>query len=191
MDGTITQPILDFDLIRREMGIFDNSIHILEAMSNMNPAELENANKVLDCHEKKAAQDSILNEGVADTVCQLKKRNIKTAILTRNHKENVRIVIEKHNLHFDAIFDREDGPAKPDPFGVNALCTRFGLNPSESLVIGDYIHDLETAKAAGALAVLIKTHKQAEDFQPYADISIESINEIISIIDNINDQHGE
>ena len=40
LDGTITQPCLDFSLIRREMGMQDNPEPILEAMEGMPEAQM-------------------------------------------------------------------------------------------------------------------------------------------------------
>ena len=47
---------------------------------------------------------------------------------------------KKHKLKFDAIIDREDGPVKPDAFGVLQLCDRFGVTAGETLVVGDFLY---------------------------------------------------
>jgi phosphoglycolate phosphatase-like HAD superfamily hydrolase len=48
--------------------------------------------------------------------------------------------------------------------------------------VGDYLFDLQSAKAAGATAVLIKTGKNADKFGAFADYIIDSLTEIIDII---------
>src|SRR5277367_6240230 len=61
MDGTLTQPLLDFDQIRRDMGIGNGPI--LESIKKMNPAERTVAEQILFRHEDRAAEESELNPG--------------------------------------------------------------------------------------------------------------------------------
>ena len=119
---------------------------------------------------------------------ELSRSAIPIGILTRNKRSNVIVVEEKHGLHFDAIYAREDGPVKPDAFGVLHLCKLFGCLPGESLVVGDFVHDLMSAKAAGAISVLIKTHENADNFNKYADFSIVTLDMVLKIIDDINSE---
>ena len=185
LDGTITEPVLDFDLIRREMGI-KQEISILEAMELMTESERLAAMEVLERHEDHAAEISTLNIGAKETLEKLRNSSIPVGIHTRNKRSNVIAVEQKHGLHFDAICAREDGPVKPDAFGVLYLCKLFGCLPAESLVVGDFVHDLISAKAAGAISVLIKTHKNADKFNEYADFSIPTLDKVLQIIDDIN-----
>ena len=48
-------------------------------------------------------------------------------------------------------------PSKPAPDMVFKLCDELGLEPSETLVVGDTTHDLEMAANAGAPAVAVTT----------------------------------
>ena len=50
--------------------------------------------------------------------------------------------------------------------------------------MGDYLFDLLCAKAAGAVAVLLVNHNQAEEFAEHADFCIENISAILEIIEN-------
>jgi HAD superfamily hydrolase (TIGR01549 family) len=186
LDGTITAPVLDFDLIRREMGIKQESLSILEAMESMSESERSAAMTVLERHEDHAAETSTLNIGAKETLGRLSRSSIPVGILTRNKRSNVIVVEQKHGLHFDAIYAREDGPVKPDAFGVLHLCKLFGCLPAESMVVGDFVHDLMSARAAGAISVLIKTHENADEFNEYADFSIVTLDTVLQIIDDIN-----
>lgn len=186
LDGTITEPVLDFDLISEEMGISQENLSILEALESMNQSERDKAMSILERHEDNAAACSTLNAGAKETLNQLRRASIPVGILTRNKRSNVLVVEQKHGLHFDAIYAREDGPVKPDAFGVFELCRQFGCLPAESIVVGDFVHDLMSAKAAGAISVLIKTHKNADEFNEYADYSIHTLDKVLQIIDDIN-----
>ena len=189
LDGTITEPFFDFDAIRREMGLSEKSGPILEAMGEMNPQQRRQAEKILHSHEQQAVQQSRLNNGTRETLEALRAMGIRIGILTRNTRDNALAIEKKHKLNFDAIIDREDGPVKPDAFGVLQICQQFGISPQQTLLVGDYLFDLLCARAAGAVAVLIKNHKDAEQFTQHADYTIDSLEQILPIIQekNINE----
>jgi HAD superfamily hydrolase (TIGR01509 family) len=190
LDGTITQPYFDFDAIREEIGLARDSGPLLESMEKMTPQQRQKAEKILYKHEEKAVIESKLNNGAKQTLSRLHKAGIHIGVLTRNKRDNAHAIARKHNLKFDAVIGREDGPVKPDAFGVLQLCRRFGVAPAETLLVGDYLFDLLCAKAAGACAVLLAKHHQAGDFAKHADFCIENIAEILEIIANKNSQQG-
>jgi len=184
LDGTITQPFFDFDAIREEIGLDKNSGPILEAMQKMSSNQRENAEKILHYHEQRAVTESELNNGARETLQHLRNTGIKIGILTRNKKSNALAVAKKHGLQFDAVVDRDDGPVKPDVFGVLQICNKFGVQPKETLMVGDYLFDLLCAKAAGAVAVLLVNHERANEFAEHADFCIETIDQILQIIED-------
>jgi HAD superfamily hydrolase (TIGR01509 family) len=188
LDGTITQPYFDFDAIREEIGLARDSGPLLESMEKMTPQLRQKAEKILYKHEQKAVIESKLNAGAKHTLSQLRSSGIYIGILTRNQHANAYAIAGKHNLHFDAVIGREDGPAKPDAFGVLELCRQFDVKPQETMLVGDYLFDLLCAKAAGAYAVLLTNHHQSDDFAEHADFCIENISGILEIITNKNSE---
>jgi HAD superfamily hydrolase (TIGR01509 family) len=183
LDGTITQPFFDFDAIRLEMGFPANAGPILELMEKMTAKQKEDAERILNAHEEKAVAESTLNPGAKETLEELRKRKIPIGILTRNKKENAFAIAAKHSFKFDAVVGRDEGPVKPDAFGVLYLCEKFRIKPQESLVVGDYLFDLLCARAAGAIPVLLKNHHKADEFAKHADFVIENIAGLLKIID--------
>ncbi|MBN1507791.1 MAG: HAD family hydrolase [Sedimentisphaerales bacterium] len=190
LDGTITEPYLDFDAIREEIGVARESGPILEIMEKMSPEQRQRAEAILHSHEDKALAASKLNVGVRETLDELRRRGIQIGILTRNRKCNAVAIGERHHVQFDAIVGREDGPVKPDAFGVRHLCQCFGVQSAESLLVGDYLHDLLCARAAGAVPVLLANHPRAPEFAPHADFVIENLREILQIVDDKNSIEG-
>ena len=188
LDGTITQPYLDFDRIREEIGLAKDSGPVLESMEKMTPQQRKAVERILDTHEQNAIVQSQLNDGAKQTIEALRECGISVGILTRNKKSNALAVARKHNLTFDAVVGREQGPAKPDAFGVLELCRLFDVKPAQAMVVGDYLFDLLCAKAAGAIAVLLKSNDKAGEFAENADFCIENINQILQIIKNKNDK---
>ncbi len=184
LDGTITEPYFDFDAIREEIGIEKNGGPILEAMEKMTPAQRQRAEGILHDHEQRALAASRLHPGAAETLAELRRRGLPIGILTRNRKDNAESVARRHRLRFDAVVGREDGPVKPDAFGLLHLCRRFGVAPAETLMVGDYLFDLLCAKAAGAVAVWMINEGQAGAFSEHADFEIRELNEVLRIIDD-------
>jgi len=182
LDGTITEPYFDFDAIREEMGLTKDSGPVLESMQKMTPKQRRQAEKILQFHEEKAVTESRLNSGAKETLSRLRAAGIQIGVLTRNRRSNALAIAAKHNLKFDAIVDREDGPVKPDAFGVLRICQQFAVTPEETLVVGDYLFDLLSAKAAGAIAVLLANHERANEFANYADFTIEKLEQILEIV---------
>jgi HAD superfamily hydrolase (TIGR01549 family) len=183
LDGTITEPFFDFDAIRREMGFKPDAGPILELMEKMTPKQRAGAERILEYHEGKAVAESKLNPGAKELLETLRERGIRIGILTRNKRSNVQAVADKFGLKFDAVVGREEGPVKPDAFGVQHLCKQFRIRPQEAIVVGDYLFDLLCARSAGAVAVLLANHKRAGKFAKYADFVIENISEILKIIE--------
>ena len=182
LDGTLTQPFLDFDVIRVEMGLDPDGGPILEAMEKMEPAQLRRAQDVLRAHEERAIEHSELHQGAKETIDTLRRQGLCVGVLTRNKRENALRVAQKHALAFDAVLGREDGPAKPDAQGILSLCKQFFVEPCQTLMVGDYIHDLQCARAAGAIGVLMKSHPKAESFEDYADFTIANLDSILQIV---------
>ena len=188
LDGTVTQPYFDFDAIREEIGLARDSGPLLESMEKMTPELRRKAEDILYNHEEKAVIESKLNSGAKHTLSRLRAEGIHIGILTRNKRDNAYAIASRHNLQFDAVIGREDGPVKPDAFGVLELCRRFGVTPQETMLVGDYLFDLLCAKAAGACAVLLANHHNADDFAEHADFCIENISGILNIIANKNSE---
>lgn len=186
LDGTITQPYFDFDAIREEIGLDRDSGPVLEAMEGMTEQQRRRTEQILHKHEEKAVDASQLNPGAAQTLSGLRARGLHIGILTRNRKHNAEAVAAKHDLQFDAVVGREDGPVKPDAFGVQHLCRQFGVEPSETLLVGDYLFDLLCARAAGAIPVWITSPHHKEDFAHHADFQIDRLSEILQIVDEKN-----
>lgn len=186
LDGTITQPFFDFDNIREEIGLARDSGPLLESMEKMTSQQRQNAEKILHYHEQKAVTESRLNANAKKTLSALRSAGINIGILTRNKRENALAVAKKHELEFDTVIGREDGPVKPDAFGVLRICEQFDVEPKETMLVGDYLYDLLSAKAAGAVAVLLANHSQADEFAEHADFCVEDISRILEIINGKN-----
>lgn len=183
LDGTLTQPYLDFDLIRSEIGGVEGPL--LESMEHMEADCRQRAFEILHRHELSAAANSRLNPGTGDLLDHLRRGNYQMGIITRNCRDSVDRVCRIHGLTFDCVVTREDGPAKPDPFAVLHACGTMNVTPDQAIVVGDYLFDLISARRAGSIGVLLTTQKNYAEFIDHADYVIDTLDELPGIIDRI------
>jgi HAD superfamily hydrolase (TIGR01509 family) len=183
LDGTLTEPYLDFDMIRAEIGGIEGPI--LEAMDKMSAQQHERASVILGRYEEMAAENSRLNPGAAEVCSWIDQRGMAIGLVTRNQRRSVERVCQLHNLRFDSVVTREDGPVKPDPFAVRRACELMGVRPREAVMVGDYLFDLQSGRRAGALSVLLKTNKKCAEFEHEADYVISSLNELPGLLTRI------
>lgn len=178
MDGTITKPLLDFDAIRAEIGIAGP---ILEAIGRMDNAAKVRANAILDRHEQQAAVDSELNDGCRELMAEIARRNLPTAIITRNSRSRIDVVLTRHGLKFDALICRDAAPPKPDPRAITTACAALGVNPVDAWMIGDGSHDIEAGNAAGAPTIWI-SHGFPRDFKA---IPTQAVHGLANVIESL------
>lgn len=78
---------------------------------------------------------------------------------------------------FDAAYGYDSVPnPKPAPDSIHAFADLTGLKPSEIAMVGDNRHDLEMARAGGALAIAVLSGTGTrETLTPMADVVLESI----------------
>src|SRR5687767_9289982 len=81
MDGTLTEPALDFPAIKAAMGI-PLARPILEALAEMSPAMRDAATKILHEYEDRAATESKLNRGCDRLIEWIVDKRFKTALVT-------------------------------------------------------------------------------------------------------------
>lgn len=180
LDGTLTVPHLDFDQIRRELGLEQGPI--LEALAKMSDGQRTRAATVLERHEERAARESRLQEGACQTLASLKDRGFKTAILTRNARRWVDVVLEKHGLVVDAIRTRDDGAIKPSPEPIFSICAQLHCRPAASWMVGDYLYDIESGQAAGCRTVLLLGAGARPVFAERADYTVDRLVELLELV---------
>lgn len=181
LDGTLTLPTLDFDRIRKQIGISEGPV--LEALEQMHPAKRIAAQAVLAEHERRAAEQATLQPAAAETVADLRARRFAVGILTRNARKWTELILNKFSLEVDAVRCREDPGLKPAPDGVLELCRQFSVAPDSCGVVGDYLFDIEAGRRAGAKTVLMLGHRQPPDYADLADHIIDSLDELIALVD--------
>jgi len=153
LDGTLVDSRLDFDLIRSEMGIPPGE-PVLEMLQKLPAQEADIARAILDRHELEGAKRATVMPGVQPFLAALERRNIRRAVITRNAGQIARQVLARHDLHFEHVIGRDEGPVKPDPGAIRRLCSLWQLDPAEVAMVGDFHFDIQAGRRAGAVSVL-------------------------------------
>lgn len=180
LDGTLTKPYLDFDRIRREIGIASGPI--LEGIATMPVHERPRAETILLAHEWEAARHGQLHDDAVEVVSQIRRTGFPVALLTRNARTIVDFLLDSHGLVFDAMRTREDGDIKPSPVPVLSLCAELQADSATSWVVGDYLFDLQSGRAAGAQTVLMIGNDETPSFANLADHVIRRLVELPPIL---------
>jgi HAD superfamily hydrolase (TIGR01549 family) len=161
LDGTLTIPAHDFAAIKRELG-FPLDCDILRHLETLPPEEQRAKRLQLDRIEEEIASRARQANGADDLLKTLSERGVSMGILTRNSKDNALITLGAIGLldYFDhvCVLGREETLPKPDPQGIHHLLDHWGAEPDNAVMVGDYLYDLLTAKAAGVGSVHLDTH---------------------------------
>ncbi len=172
LDGTLVDSKLDFDQMREAIGIPKDE-PILEYLDqHPDKAFVKRGHELVHHFELVGAKSATWIPGAKELLERLNKASIPTAILTRNSREVTRLTIDSLGIPIKHFLTRDDCLPKPHPEGLHLLAKHFSLNPNETVYIGDFLFDLQTAKAAGATAALY-TAGTKSSFSNEADLVID------------------
>ena len=94
-------------------------------------------------------------DGALDILHAVRSAGLKTALLTRNARGAMEMVLRKFPMQFDLLWAREQGVTKPRPEGILSACERLGVSPERTACVGDFLYDIQAANAAGAVSILL------------------------------------
>ncbi|MCG3138191.1 MAG: Phosphoglycolate phosphatase [Phycisphaerae bacterium] len=178
MDGTLTLPFLDFDAIRRDLGL--NQGTILEHLRTLNETDRQAATLILEQHEARAAEEVGLQPGAHEVVDFFREAGVHQAILTRNSRRSVARLVERFQLPISHWYTREDGPVKPDPQPIHDLCRSLNTTPANCWMVGDYLYDIQCGRSAGASTVLMLGDAVIPEYADLADLVIRELRELLN-----------
>ncbi|MCL7461922.1 HAD family hydrolase [Pseudomonas sp. NW5] len=158
MDGTLTLAVHDFAEIRRALAI-PAEADILAHLASLPEPEAARCHAWLLEHERALAEAAQPAPGAVALVRDLHARGVRLGILTRNARPLAQITLRSIGL-LDCfaevdILGRDEAAPKPQPDGLLQLAARWAVPPAQLVMVGDYHYDLNCARAAGALAVLV------------------------------------
>jgi HAD superfamily hydrolase (TIGR01549 family) len=161
LDGTLIQLPINYDVIQKNLKEFFN---ISKNLKPLIPTIIElsknDQNKIktafsLICKEEILASKNfeIMNDAI-EILKFLKSKNLILCLVTMQCRAALNEILYKMNILdlFDFVISRDENYDRFEQI-QNSL-DNISLNSSEVLVIGDRIHDVESAKKAGCIPIL-------------------------------------
>ena len=184
LDGTLTVSAHDFEHIRSELGLAPET-PILEALHAMPAEEAAPLWEMLNELEFYYAGKASVMQGAAELLQKLHENGRQLAILTRNTMPVVKQTLQACRLeHFfpvEHILDRDSCIPKPSPDGIRHLLEFWRAEVDDTVMVGDFLYDLEAGKGAGVATIHVDTRGDV-DWSEYTDISVEGLGEIIEYL---------
>ncbi len=118
---------------------------------------------------------------------ELNGRGLRLAVVTNDGEASARAHLDAAGVAgafaFVAGYDSGFG-AKPGPGQLLAACAHFGVRPEAAVMVGDSVHDLIAARAAGTLALGVLTGlEDASALAPHSDGLLPSIADLAAWLD--------
>ncbi len=116
----------------------------------------------------------------------LRARGLHLGIATNDAEASARSQCDRlgltPHLSFIAGYDSGYG-VKPEPGMAVAFARLVGVPPRRIALVGDSVHDLEAARAAGAVAVAVLTGPAARAaLEPHADHVIDGVADLVGLL---------
>lgn len=178
MDGTLTRPAIDFADMRRELDIPRGDI-VAEILKR-SPAAQKQAWAIIEAHEERALRDQALQPGCLQMLARCRAAKLRMGLVTRNSSRSVAHFCKAHGVAFDGVVTREFPHIKPHPAPVLHLLGQWGIPPADALVVGDYVHDIESGRAAGTRTCFFQNkgltfHGEHADYVAHSMAELEDV----------------
>ncbi|MGB5327207.1 MAG: HAD family hydrolase [Gammaproteobacteria bacterium] len=184
LDGTLTVSAHDFEHMRRELGL-EPQVPILEALHAMPDDQAAPLWEALNELEFYYAGKASIMQGANDLLQRLHDKGRQLAILTRNTMPVVQHTLEacsiEHFFPLDHILDRDSCIPKPSPDGIQRLLKFWQADADDTVMVGDFLYDLEAGKGAGVATIHLDTRGDV-DWAEFTDIRVEGLGEIIEYL---------
>jgi phosphoglycolate phosphatase len=111
---------------------------------------------MIEVYRENAVKKTKPYEGISELLDELVSRNMKLAVFSNKADEFTKKIVLTllPEWNFEAIVGLStEALQKPNPFVAMQISEKFGINPEETLYVGDSGVDMQTANNAGMYAV--------------------------------------
>ena len=185
LDGTLTVPVHDFAAIRSALGMTEADTDILRFLASLPATEAAARHARLIEIEYELAAKTEAAPGAVRLLDQLLRRDARIGVLTRNTREialhTLGLIGLKGYFAADTILGREEAVPKPHPEGIEKLLAAWGSAPDETVMVGDYLFDLQVGRAAGTATI----HVDRSGVFPWpelADLAVATLDELAEVL---------
>jgi len=146
---------------------------------------------IADKYELEAARETDLLPGVTETLKNLARMSLKIGLFTLSGDKSVNYILKRFKLvdFFSVTVPRNQvNYVKPNPEHLETALKVLGVTPEETMVIGDGIADMETAKELNATGIGLTTGTSTAKQLTHhgAKYIINSIIDLLPLIETIN-----
>lgn len=164
MDGTVVDVPYDWKKIKQELQTGGDPI--LSHIQSLKEPERSRKWAILESFEEEATAQATLKDGMEKFLALLKKKAVKTALVTNNSRKNLDFLMNKFRLNFDFLLSREAGLWKPSGAPFLFVLKNLGIKNTECCVIGDSHFDVKAAEDAGIERIFVLLHDKKKRFFP-------------------------
>ena len=180
LDSTLTRPYLDFRQLRQQLNLPEGDI--LKWLAELPSTKKAHALAIIAEFEQDGVKNVTWNDGAPETLEAVRTMGLPLAIVTRNSHASLVAVCQRLDITVDLLVARDDAPPKPDPACLHYTAERLGVPVEHLLMVGDYRHDMDAGRAAGAMTVLL-TNGQTPAWPVEADLVIERLSELLTFFE--------
>lgn len=161
LDGTLIKLPINYNALQNDLKSFFNTSENLKPLiptiielSKNKQNIIERAFNIISKEEIIASKNFQVMDNAIEILKFLKSKNLILSLVTMQGRDALKEIFDKMNISdlFDFIVTRDENYDRFEQI-KNSL-NHTSLNSSEVLVIGDRIHDVESAKRAGCIPVL-------------------------------------
>jgi HAD superfamily hydrolase (TIGR01549 family) len=181
LDGTLIDSGLDFQVLRKNVAC-PAGVDILSYLADLpTPQQRAEVEQAIHEFEMTGAALSTWMPGAEALLETFARAGIATGIVTRNTRAAFDVCSKRLAIPSIDVITREDAPAKPDPTGLLNLAAKFSVLPENTIYVGDYIYDLQAARAAGMRSCLYDPRGDAS-FADLADVRIRHFDQLAMLL---------
>lgn len=184
LDGTLTEPVHDFALIRQRLHIPEGADILAHVAGLPEPLRTEKTQQ-LDALEHFYALQARPAKGVVALITQLAAQGCLFGIVTRNTRPFAQLSLDAIGVGdyfpIETIIGRDEAQPKPDPQGIEALLNLWQVSASNVLMVGDYKYDLLAGRAAGCRTIHVHPDSTA-GWPDLTDLRIASLDELQALL---------
>jgi len=148
---------------------------------------------ILERYEMQSAKSTKLVPGIFETLQALKKMKLQLGIFTVNGQKTTKHILSTFRLKpfFNSVVTRDSvHTVKPNPIHLETALKSLKAKPEETLVVGDSIWDMKTAKELHVFAIGVSTGVSSPEelTRAGADCLISSPIDLIPLVEKLNER---
>lgn len=124
--------------------------------------------------------------GIEELFSELKKSGYMIFLVTTDRRDITKKCLDELRLeeYFDEIYtDDGRGYSKPDPYYINMITEKYGLQRNELIMVGDTVTDMEFAVNGGIRAIAVSSDAESRCIlKKYTDTVIDDISYLTKLL---------